>query len=105
MLLGIFTLAALGPLVVVGQTMKTADYLNRILDQLHPFTGTSPLYIVSDFPIENEILLQDNVQYHKARVVLEWFEEHKNEFQLISWSPDSPDLNSIIFFLDCHGKA
>ncbi|GBN47443.1 hypothetical protein AVEN_28664-1 [Araneus ventricosus] len=30
---------------------------------------------------------------HKARIVLEWFEEHTDEFHLMSWPPNSPDLN------------
>ncbi|GBO06494.1 hypothetical protein AVEN_211538-1 [Araneus ventricosus] len=30
---------------------------------------------------------------HKARIVLEWFEEHTDERHLMSWPPNSPDLN------------
>ncbi|GBM19761.1 hypothetical protein AVEN_274834-1, partial [Araneus ventricosus] len=30
---------------------------------------------------------------HKAWIVLEWFEEHTDEFHLMSWPPNSPDLN------------
>ncbi|GBM40613.1 hypothetical protein AVEN_27198-1 [Araneus ventricosus] len=29
----------------------------------------------------------------KARVVLEWFEEHTDEFHLMFWPPNSQDLN------------
>ncbi|GBM32651.1 hypothetical protein AVEN_89646-1 [Araneus ventricosus] len=34
---GTFSWAALGPVVVVEQTMKAANYLNTIADQLHPY--------------------------------------------------------------------
>ncbi|GBM16872.1 Transposable element Tcb1 transposase [Araneus ventricosus] len=34
-----------------------------------------------------------NVPCHKARIVLEWFEEHTDEFHLMSCPPHSPDLN------------
>ncbi|GBM91300.1 hypothetical protein AVEN_69672-1 [Araneus ventricosus] len=30
---------------------------------------------------------------HKARIVLEWFQEHTDEFHLMPFSPNSPDLN------------
>ncbi|GFX67423.1 hypothetical protein TNCV_178271 [Trichonephila clavipes] len=32
---------------------------------------------------------------HKARIVLELLEEHKKEFQLRSWAPNSPDFDSM----------
>ncbi|GBN17669.1 hypothetical protein AVEN_275738-1 [Araneus ventricosus] len=35
----------------------------------------------------------DNTPCRKARIVLEWFEEHTDEFQLMSSPPNSPDLN------------
>ncbi|GBM10228.1 Transposable element Tc1 transposase [Araneus ventricosus] len=86
MLWGTFTWAALGPVVVVEQTMKASNYLNIIADQLLP-------YMAFVFPTGNGISQQDNAQCHKARIVLEWFEEHTYEFHLMSWPPYSPDLN------------
>ncbi|GBN95373.1 hypothetical protein AVEN_144823-1 [Araneus ventricosus] len=83
---GTFSWAALGPVVVVEQTMKAANYLNIIADQLHPYTA-----FVS--PTGNGIFQQDNAPCHKARIVLEWFEEHTDEFHLISWPLNSPDRN------------
>ncbi|GFT05987.1 transposase domain containing protein [Trichonephila clavipes] len=38
----------------------------------------------------NGIFQQDNAPCHKAKIVLEWFQEHDAEFQLMS-----PDLNQI----------
>ncbi|GBL95667.1 hypothetical protein AVEN_251805-1 [Araneus ventricosus] len=81
-----FSWAVLRPVVVVEQTMKAANYLNIIADQLHP-------YMAFVFPTGNGIFQQDNAPCHKARIVLEWFEEHTDEFHLMSWRPDSPDLN------------
>ncbi|GBM98327.1 Transposable element Tc1 transposase [Araneus ventricosus] len=86
MLWGTFSWAVLGPVVVVEQTMKAANYLNIIADQLHP-------YMAFVFPAGNGIFQQDNAPCHKARIVLEWFEEHTHEFHLMSWPPNSPDLN------------
>ncbi|GBM19806.1 Transposable element Tcb2 transposase [Araneus ventricosus] len=83
---GTFSWAALGPVVVVEQTMKAANYLKTIADQLHPYTA-------SVFPTGNGLFQQDNTPCHKARIVLEWFKEHIDEFHLMSWPPNSSDLN------------
>ncbi|GBM02420.1 Transposable element Tc1 transposase [Araneus ventricosus] len=91
MLWGTFSWAALGPIVVVEQTMKAANYLNIIADQLHP-------YMAFVFPTGNGIFQQDSV-----RIVLEWFEEHTYEFHLMSRPPNSPDLNPME--MGCHGEA
>nr|GBL80108.1 hypothetical protein AVEN_181091-1 [Araneus ventricosus] len=48
-----FSWAALGPVVVVEQTMKAANYLNITADQLHP-------YMAFVFPTGNGIFQQDN---------------------------------------------
>ncbi|GBM93109.1 hypothetical protein AVEN_32036-1 [Araneus ventricosus] len=66
--------------------MKAANYLNIIADQLH-------LYMAFVFPTGNGIFQQGNAPCHKARIVLEWFEEHTDEFHLISCPLNSPDLN------------
>ncbi|GBM47052.1 hypothetical protein AVEN_68372-1 [Araneus ventricosus] len=66
--------------------MKAANYLNIIAVQLLPFMAFV-------FPTGNGIFQQDNALCHKARIVLEWFEEHTTEFHLMSWPPNSPDLN------------
>ncbi|GBL78665.1 Transposable element Tc1 transposase [Araneus ventricosus] len=73
MLWGTFSWEALGPVVAVEQTMKAANYLNIVADQLHP-------YMAFVFPTGNGIFQQDNAPGHKARIVLEWFEEHTDEF-------------------------
>ncbi|GBN50421.1 hypothetical protein AVEN_206903-1 [Araneus ventricosus] len=86
MLWGTFSWVALGPVVVVEQTMEAANYLNIIADQLHPYKALV-------FPTGNGIFQQDNAPCHKALIVLEWLEELTDEFNLMSWPPNSPDLN------------
>ncbi|GBN45200.1 Transposable element Tc1 transposase [Araneus ventricosus] len=92
MLWGTFSWAALGPVVVVEQTLKAENYLN-IADQLHPYTAFV-------FPTRNGIFQQDNAPCHKARIVLEWFQEHTYEFHLMPWPPNSPDLNPMEHICD-----
>ncbi|GBM53727.1 Transposable element Tc1 transposase [Araneus ventricosus] len=81
-----FSWVSLGPVVLVEQTMKAANYLNITVDQLHP-------YMAFVFPTGNEIFQQDNAPCHKAWIVLEWFQENNDEFHLMSWPPNSLDLN------------
>ncbi len=38
---------------------------------------------------------QDNAPCHTAQIISDWFLEHGNEFTLIKWPPQSPDLNPI----------
>jgi len=38
---------------------------------------------------------QDNAPCHKAQIISDWFLEHENEFTLLKWPPQSPDLNPI----------
>ncbi|GBO46691.1 Transposable element Tc1 transposase [Araneus ventricosus] len=88
MLWGTFSWAALGPVVVVEQTMKAENYLSIIADQLHP-------YMAFVFLTGNGLFQQDNAPCHKTRIVLQWFEEHTDEFHLMSWPSNSPVLNLI----------
>ncbi|GBM98871.1 hypothetical protein AVEN_69059-1 [Araneus ventricosus] len=80
MLWGTFSWVAVGPVVVVEQAMKSVNYLNIIADQLH-------LYMAFVFPTGKGIFQQDNAPCHKARIVLEWFAEHTDEFHLMSMEP------------------
>ncbi|GFU34645.1 transposable element Tc1 transposase [Trichonephila clavipes] len=68
--------------------VKIVDYLSITADQLH-------LYMAFVFSNGNEIFQDNIVSCQKARAALEGFEEHKDEFHLISWPPNSADLNLI----------
>ncbi|GFT93087.1 hypothetical protein TNCV_4400781 [Trichonephila clavipes] len=61
-------------LVLEEGSMKVVDYLRTIADQLHP-------YKVSVYPPENGIFQQFSVPCQKARIALEGFVGHKDEFQ------------------------
>ncbi len=53
-----------------------------VADHVHPFMNT--VYFQ-----------QDNAPCHKAQIISDWFLEHDNEFTLLKWPPQSPDLNPI----------
>jgi len=36
-----------------------------------------------------------NAPCHKARIISNWFLEHDNEFTVLKWPPQSPDVNPI----------
>ncbi len=46
-------------------------------------------------PIFYGYFQQDNTACHKAQIISDWFLEHDNEFTLLKWPPQSPDLNPI----------
>ncbi|GFY08184.1 transposase domain containing protein [Trichonephila clavipes] len=91
-----FSWATLGPVVVVEQTMNATGYLNMITDQLHP----NMAYV---FPAGNGMFQLDNAPCQKFKIVLEWFQEHDAEFQLMSWPPNSSDINPIECIWDVMG--
>ena len=88
MLWGTFTWTSMGPVELVQGTMTAETYRTLVADHVHPFMTTM-------FPNGSGIFQQDNAPCHKARSVMEWFEEHSGELQLMCWPPNSPDLNPI----------
>ncbi len=46
-------------------------------------------------PSSDDYFQQDNAPCHKAQIISDWFLEHDNEFTLLKWPPQSPDLNPI----------
>ncbi|GBM05311.1 hypothetical protein AVEN_46855-1 [Araneus ventricosus] len=77
-----FSWAALGPVVVVEQTMKAVNYLNIIADQLHP-------YMTFAFPTRNGIFRRTTPHFTRLVLCWEWFEDHTDEFHFMSWSPNN----------------
>ncbi len=47
------------------------------------------------FSSSDDYFQQDNAPRHKAQIISDWFLEHDNEFTLLKWPPQSPDLNPI----------
>ena len=75
-------------MIVIEQTMNAMEYLNIIVNKLHP-------HMASAFQIENGMLQQDN-----AWTALEWFQKYDAELHLISWPLSSLDLNLIEHICD-----
>ncbi len=85
---GIFSWHTLGPLVPVEHRLNTTVYLSIVADHVHPFMTTV-------YPSSDVYFQQDNAPCHKAQIISDWFLEHENEFTLLKWPPQSPDLNPI----------
>ncbi len=51
--------------------------------------------LLSMYPSSDDYFQQDNASCHKAQIISDWFLEHDNEFTLLKWPPQSPDLNLI----------
>ncbi len=88
MVWGIFSWRTLGPLVPIEHGLNTTAYPSIVADHVHPFMTT--VFRSSDGYIQ-----QDNAPCHKAQIISDWFLECDNEFTLLKWSPQSPDLNPI----------
>ncbi len=88
MVWGILSLHALGPLVPIEHCLNATTYLCIVSDHVHPFMTTV-------YPSSDGYFQQDNVPCHKAQIISDWFLEHDNEFTLLKWPPQSPDLNPI----------
>jgi len=85
---GIFSWHTLGPLVPVEPCLNTTAYLSIVADHVHPFMTT--VYLSSDGYIQ-----QDTAPCHKAQIISDSFLEHDNDFTLLKWPPQSPDINPI----------
>ncbi len=88
MVWGIFSWHTLGPLVPIERHLNAAAYLSIVADYVHPFMTTV-------YPSSDGYFQQDNAPCHKAQIISDWFLEHDNEFTLLKWPPQSPDLNPI----------
>ncbi len=85
MVWGIFSWHTLGPLVPIEHCSNTTVYLSIVADHVHLFMTT--VYPSSD-ATSSRIM-------HKAQIISDWFIEHNDEFTLLKWPPQSPDLNPI----------
>ncbi len=91
MMWGIFFWHTLGPLVPIEHRLNATAYLSIVADHVHPFMTTV-------YPSSDGYFQQDNAPRHKAQITSDWFLEHDNEFTLLKWPPQSPDLNRMSTF-------
>ncbi|KAK3539129.1 hypothetical protein QTP86_026698, partial [Hemibagrus guttatus] len=47
---------------------------------------------------------QDNAPCHKAEMLQEWFDDHNNQFEVLTPPPNSPDLNPVQHLWDVLDK-
>ncbi|KAK3549732.1 hypothetical protein QTP86_007743 [Hemibagrus guttatus] len=97
MLWAMFCWETLGPAIHVDASLTRTTYLSIAADHVHPFMETL-------FPDGCGLFQQDNAPCHKANMVQEWFDEHNNEFEVLTWPPNSPDLNPIQHLWDVLNK-
>ncbi len=88
MVWGIFSWHTLGPLVPIEHRLNATAYLSIVADRFLPFMTTV-------YPSSDGYFQHDNAPCHTAQIISDWFLEHDNEFTLLKWPPQSPDLNSI----------
>ncbi len=88
MVWGIFSWHTLGPLVQIKHRLNATTYLSIVADHVHPF-------ITTVCPSSYDYIQQDNAPCHKAQIISDWFLEHENQFTLLKWPPQSPNLNPI----------
>ena len=72
-----FSWSTLGPIIPIEQSLTSVHYVNIVANQVHPFMTTV-------FTAGDGVYQQDNAPCHKGRNVLEWFEEHSSDFQVMS---------------------
>ena len=86
MLWTMFCWETLGPGIHVDVTLTRTTYLNIVADQVHPFMATV-------FPDGSGLFQQDN-----APILQKLFRNglrSMTEFKVLTWPPNSPDLNPI----------
>jgi len=88
MVWGMFSWHNLDPLVPIGHRLNATAYLSIVSDHVHPLMATM-------YPSSDGYFQQDNAPCHKAQIISNWFREHVNEFTVLKWPPQSPDLNPI----------
>jgi hypothetical protein len=79
---------SVGPIIILHGQITAREYVEMLGNQVHPMIQTI-------FPNNNTVLQDDSAPIHAAGTVQSWFEEHKGEFQHLSWPAQSPDLNII----------
>ncbi len=86
MVSGIFSWQTLNPLVPIEHHLIATAYLSIVADHVHPFMTTVYIFFWC--------FQQDNAPLQSS-IISDWFLEHENEFTLLKWPPQSPDLHPI----------
>ncbi len=84
---GIFSWHTLGLLVPIEHRLNATAYLSIVADHVHLFM-TTVYHLLMYFQ-------QDNAACHKDQIISDWFLEHDDDFTLLKWPPQPPDLNPI----------
>lgn len=82
---GLFSWESLGGCVHVEDSLTHAAYLNIVADHVHSF-------MAAVYPDGGGLFQQDSTPCLSVR---DWFEEHEEEFKVLTWPPNSSDLNPI----------
>ncbi len=78
----------LGLLVPIEHRLNATVYLSIVAVHVNHFMTTV-------YPSSDDYFQQDTAPCHKAQIISDWFLEHDNEFTLLKWPPQSPDLNPV----------
>ncbi len=78
----------LANLVPIEHRLNATAYRSIVADYVRPFMTTVNLS-------SDDYFQQDDAPCHKAQIISDCFLEHENEFILLKWPPQSPDLNPI----------
>ncbi len=84
----VYSWHTLGPLVPIEHRLNATAYQSIVADHVQPFMTTV-------YPSSDGYFQQDNAPHHKDQIISDWFLEHDNEFTLLKWPPQSPNLNPI----------
>ncbi|KAK3523387.1 hypothetical protein QTP86_029885, partial [Hemibagrus guttatus] len=84
----LFCWETLGPAIPLDVTLTRTTYLSIVADHVPPLMETL-------FPDVCGLFQQDNVPCYKAKMVQKWFDEHNNQFEVLTPPPKSPDLSPI----------
>ncbi|KAJ8880817.1 hypothetical protein PR048_017288 [Dryococelus australis] len=92
------TLGNRHPAAIAGRTQGGGGSV--MVWRMFPFGYESILgdhvhsYMMIVFPLEDGIVQHDNTPCHTARCVCAWLGENDQDVKVISWPPNSPDLNT-----------
>ena len=95
MLWAMFCWETSGPAIHVDVTLTCTTWLSIVADHVHPF-------MEAVFPDGCGLFQQDNEPQNNNGSG--WFEELNNEFEMLTWPPNSPDLNQIKHLWDVLDK-